>query len=523
MHGSALWRPTPVLVAVSAMLAPHALAPAAQVSRPAWSFQATDSLRAVHITPLGSVAVRDGRRLSVLDLETGTAVWSRDGVRAMRFLPAAPFLLLDDSVVHVVRTDSGTTLWSFTEVPLHDQRHVWFVPEHDMLLASGWRGDSLVVTSIGLGGAAGGGSGGSGGVRWQRTDWLANTRHRQDVAVTQAPLVDSDTTFVTYPTRGGPIRVDARTGEILWRASALAAKAVPNLGDGYAPLLAGGGRIFVPYEQRIMALDQATGSAIWDQPVRGKSFVAHAEVTPYGLLIVGAPPRPIMDVIDIATGHFQWPSPFDHGKDTSYYAVQGDRVFVAIDRKLFAVRLDNGVEHIVLRVPFRGGEWPLLIEARPEGILLGGLQNLMLVTAGGGARYHAYFRAVGPSEGSKFAGLIGIAVINATIGMVAGELARGAGASWYVYPQINILPLLNQRYGAAVAAQSAYVMFTDDYGPSLPQGKPGFVRIDKATGEETGRVSIAEEAVTFLVDPFGRTVLVSADGRTLRALRFADR
>jgi outer membrane protein assembly factor BamB len=69
--------------------------------------------------------------------------------------------------------------------------------------------------------------------------------------------------MVLYFSTEGPVRVDPRSGTVLWRSDGLAGAPVPTWRDGYPRSLALDSMLIVPSRKQVQALDAATGQMRW--------------------------------------------------------------------------------------------------------------------------------------------------------------------------------------------------------------------------------------------------------------------
>ena len=487
---------------------------AAQSTAPAWTYTSSDSILSFEVTSVGSAAIRTVSSFSIVDMTTGVALWSRPSWRGGGRLPSlAPFVLFGDSVLDVVDLQSGTSPWSLDGAPTTDLRYITYIPELDLVLTSGARGDSVVVTAIG---------GDSGDVRWQRADWFATLLSQPArtgiVIATQPPLVDSDSTIVLYPALGGPIRIDVRSGRILWRAVGLAERDVPNVRATHVKMLAHAGRIVVPIERGLAAIDQTSGDVLWDSSNLYLVPLGQLVATLGGLVVAGGGLKPFIDVVSLASGRSQWPKAFTKRGTATPFVVSGELIFVAYNYDLLEFAVASGARRDVLKLPLSGEERPRWLESRDFGILVSSDQSLMLVDGSGNVRFHSYYPAPGPSSFAWMARIALMAAVNSLTGSWAQATANRTGQT-VVYPIILVNPFLGARHRSTVAAQDVHILFAhDERGPQ--QQRFSFVRLDKRTGRPTGRVWIDDETITWYVDPPSGTVLVQTGKTTLSALRF---
>jgi putative pyrroloquinoline-quinone binding quinoprotein len=499
-----------------------------QQTAPAWRFTSPDTLGAAEMTPLGTLAVQTTGGLVVLDVETGQTTWTRADTRAFDLVPFTPFgVVQTDRGLELIDMETGITRWAFRSLPLTQVRSYVPIPERALVLVYGVVDTNpLVVLAVGLD---------SGIVRWRQdglfdtSPWLSERRPKITLARFQPVLWDSDTTMVLYPSHGGPMKIDARTGALLWRADTLRDEKTPALSDGYSPMLLDGGRIYVPYGKRLMALDAATGRVLWDREKQFEGVIRQIQPTARGLLVGGLPkrgdrgtwkvPKPFMDLVDPETGTSRWEKPFNRLDDATRFGIIGDTAFLAAKDKLFAVDLKTGTAREVIDLQFQGGDSPYTLEALEEGFLLVGRQNLALIDTLSREKYHVYHPAVGASLLAKIASTALIVAANVASAAIAqGQANRTGGV--VMYPMITSNPVLSARFTASQLAESYHFLFTSGKGDDLDRHGFSFVRIDKRDGREAGRVWVEDRSPDYVLDSVTPIVFLWVSKHELQALRF---
>lgn len=379
--------------------------------------------------------------MEILDLRTGDTRWD---TRAVSLLEARGWLALpgeDVTLLLLGRTAQSPSTLVAVELATGKVR---------------WRQDALFIVEPKVFGVAG-------------VSYLLGH---------QSPLADTDSTLVLYLSSEGPLRLDARTGALLWRSGALRGAKVPAVRDGYARIRQRPGMIIVPSEKRLLALGTTDGSPAWDAPRIFKSEVIRMEWTRQGLLIRGSD---WIDLIDPLTGKSTWPAPVPL-KNSTRIVLRGDTVFVAADKKDGAVRT-------LTTVKFQEGESPSGFSVLTEGIVLTSWHNIMLVDRQGVQRYHRVF----PSPKESF-----------------GEAMRRAGIR------------TDTRRPATRWGGDHVYFFT---GEPDEEGRQGFslVEFDPAAGREQGRIWFDERVPDYLVDWTSGTVYYERGSRELVGLTFGDR
>lgn len=499
-----------------------------QQTPPAWRFTTTDTIRFVDLTPLGALAVQTSAGVAVLDVETGSTKWARTDARDFDVVSYSPFgVITTDSGGEVIDLETGATKWAFRRLPFTRVRGYAPLPERALMLVYGVVDTNpLVVTAVGLD---------SGDVRWRQdglfgtSRWLTDRRSKITLAQFQPVLWDTDTSMVLYPSHGGPMKIDARTGALLWRADTLRDDDPPALSEGYSPMLMDGGRIYVPHGKRLLALDAVTGRVLWDRQKQFEGVVRQMQPTAHGLLVGGLPrpgdrgtwrkPQPFVDLVDPATGASRWEKPFNRLEDATRFGIIGDTALLAAKDKLFAVDIKSGAAREVINLQFQGNDAPYTLEALADGFLVVGSHNLALIDSTGRQTYHVYHSAVGASLLAKIASTALIVAVNVASAAIAQGQANRTGSTVF-YPMITSNPVLSARFAASQLAESYHFLFTSDKGDDLDRHGFSFVRIDKRNGRDAGRVWIDDRTPNYVLDPVTPMLFLLLNEHEVQALKF---
>jgi putative pyrroloquinoline-quinone binding quinoprotein len=484
-----------------------------QQTSPAWQFTSPDTIGAVRMTPLGTLAVQTGGGAFVLDIANGQTIWSRPRslLDVIEFSPYG--FARTDSGFELVDMQNGAPRWSRLNSSVHVRSFVP-MPEHQLLLVYGVADTNpLVVHAVDLE---------SGAVRWSQGDWFITPRklaaRRSSIELDDHAVVwDTDSTMVLYPSHGGPIRVNARTGELVWRVDSLVSLSPPDPFNRSGELLAGDGRIFVPYGKRILAVEGASGRVIWDHHDKYDGLIAQMELTRHGLLIRGRPDRddpvtaPFLDLLDPATGVSRWNGALGDLRYATAFTLIGDTAFLGANDRLFGVSLATGDFREVAKLNFEGREAAAVLEVVEGTFVAIGSQNIARLDASGMQQYHVYYPAVGPSFLAKFASTA--LILGANVASIA--TARQSGGMILITNN----PVLSARYHASRLADSLHFIFTSDKNEPARDGFT-IVRISKRYGRETGRVWVTDRKPRYVLDPVTGTVVLRVGKRALQALRF---
>jgi putative pyrroloquinoline-quinone binding quinoprotein len=177
----------------------------------------------------------------------------------------------------------------------------------------------------------------------------------------------------------------------------------------------------------VNVLDVATATVRLKKDVKIKGQLDYAELTPAGLLYVSHPDAGInaeVNVVDLEKGQPRFKDAIESGKHPLHHAVEGQTLYVFAnrDRKLYAVdRRDGSFRALSGEIKLQGGEDPVAMEIRPEGIVLIAPQNLVVVSRDGQVKQQAYHPA--PQQPGLLRALYALNAVRAGL--------RGAAASAY--------------------------------------------------------------------------------------------
>jgi outer membrane protein assembly factor BamB len=187
----------------------------------------------------------------------------------------------------------------------------------------------------------------------------------------------------------------------------------------------------------VNVLDVATATVRLKKDVKIKGRLDYAELTPAGLLYVSRPDATTnaeVNVIDLAKGEPRFKDAIESGKSMKsnydaeryylHHAIEGRTMYVFAnrDRQLYAVDRDNGsYKPLGDEIKLQGGEDPVAMEIRPEGIVLVAPQNLVVVSRDGQVKQQVYHPA--PQQPGLLRALHALNAVRAGL--------RGAAASAY--------------------------------------------------------------------------------------------
>ena len=249
----------------------------------------------------------------------------------------------------------------------------------------------------------------------------------------------------------------------------------------------------------VNVLDVAAATVRLKKDVKIKGQLAYAELTPAGLLYVSRPDPATnaeVNIIDLETGKPRFKDAIESGKPMSskydadryylHHAIEGRTMYVFAnrDRRLYAVdREDGSYRSLGGEIKLQGGEDPIAMELRPEGIVLITPQNLVVLGRDGQVKQQVYHPA------PQLPGLL--RALHAVNSVRAG--LRGAAASAYgdAFAQAS-------RRATDPAAQK----FTSELATAFTQGGAqlqGYSRQSAAMARKRFKASLAVPGSVFML------------------------
>src|SRR3989449_6207060 len=321
-----MWPPQEVTMAVPLLLAllQAAHPTTAPVQAPvgsvaAWTLHFSGDVRWQQVTPAGALLVSTDAALAGVDVERGQITWQKpelgglpvDSVRmvegSLLMEAAKPGLsLIFDPVTGTVVFDSRRL--SLTRVVT---RRV--LPQTGTLLVHGQRASGPPV--VALYDLA------TGNQRWVSESLFQQTEPkrgglgglmqglvRMASAATTLEVLQAGPEVIVVHTLMGLRALDAKSGAIRWTATLPMARSgtVPHQVKLY-PSLAKPDRIYVSYDERLMAFRLADGQPIWSKPATVDGWIRDVVQHPAGIIMlpVGPPPNQATGTVRIINGVVQ--------------------------------------------------------------------------------------------------------------------------------------------------------------------------------------------------------------------------
>lgn len=365
---------------------------------------------------------------------------------------------------------------------------------------------------------------------------------------------------------GDLFAIDLNDGSLRWRAKLKAS--IPNLKNTYAQPILAGDVLYAASKSSIHALNIDTGEELWKVKI-GKAKMPQLELVgdllvgrlggtfSNGKKLVGAKPFGAF-AVDTTSGKLVWK--WTKAKDslTNLYIMEEKELVVLADKKnLYALDLHASKKGKVVnkqKLEFKRKMGTADMAAKGLGIgagfLGGGLAGGLKGFGGGGdrgdppldierigerivvrAQYHVLSYNLGtkstdwsiefaPPGMSSFA-LIAMGAVTAVVAVERAGPTRAVGGlqgSRMLDSTLNITSsfqsAVNERFAAAEKAKTiAFFLTKEDEGMVL-------LGIDLATGNEVGRIPMAEKEPQFLVDDIGNRVYYFKDKTELLAYDF---
>jgi outer membrane protein assembly factor BamB len=314
--------------------------------------------------------------------------------------------------------------------------------------------------------------------------------------------------------------------------STIAAKPVKMRGNVVEALIVGPSVVLqVDAESKtfVNVLDVASATLRLKKDVKIKGQIDYAELTPAGLLYVSRPDAGTnaeVNLVDLDKGELLFKeaiqsgksmkSSYDAGRYYLHHAIEGPTLYVFANRnrQLYAVDRQNGrYEPRGGEVRLEGGEDPVAMEIRPEGIVLIAPQNLVILGRDGQVKQQVYhpapqlpglLRALHAVNAVR-TGLYGAAASaygdafaqasrdsrDPAAQQMASQLATAysqGGAQLQGYARQSAA-MATKRFKASLAVPGSVFMLTKS-----PEGKGNvLLQIDKGSAQPRARVDLGKE------------------------------
>jgi putative pyrroloquinoline-quinone binding quinoprotein len=619
--------------------------PTSSRSTAVWTLKMKDDIRWQQVTPAGTLLLSTDRALAGIEIERGQVMWEKAELGG---LPADSVRMVDGSLLMEAARPGLLLIFDpVTGAAVFDSRRLGLaevvtrrvLPQTGTILVHGRRKEGPPVVALyDLV---------TGDQRWVSETLFEQTTPKKKglgglvqglvrlaSGGTELEVLQAGPEIIVVHTLMGLRALDARTGEVRWSATLPTAKAdAPGHNVRLYPSLDKGDRIYVSFDDRLMAYRLADGQALWARPataggwirdivqhpagivmlpeappegahsgnrtvingvvqtglnvaryedgttiapkplkmrgnvidgmiageavvlavdaesrtfvnvldvasatvrlkkdVKIKGQLAYAELTPAGLLYVSRPDAETnaeVNIIDLAKGQPRFKDAIESGRSMSAGKYDADRyylhhategrtlyVFANRDRRLYAVDREDGTYRTLgSEIKLQGGEDPVDMEIRAEGIVLVSPQNLVVVARDGQVKQQVYhpapqlpglLRALHAVNAVR-AGLRGAAAsaygdafaqasrrsTDPAAQRLTGELATAftqGGAQLQGYARQSAA-LATKRFKASLAVPGSVFMLT-----RAPEGKGNvLLQVDKDSAQPRTRVDLGKE------------------------------
>ncbi len=292
-----------LLVAVATAAAAQAVAPAPSGATPAWTLRAKGDIRWQQVTPAGALLVSTDAALTAVDIERGQVMWEKPELGG---LPPDSVRTVEGSLlIEAARPGLLVILDPVTGAVVFDSRRLSLaqivtrrvLPQSGTLLVHGRRAAGPPVVALyDLV---------TGEQRWANEALFEQTEpkkgglgglvQRLEHAASEGTALEvlqAGPDMIVVHTLMGLRALDARTGAVRWSATLPTAHASsPARHVRLYPSLSKTDRIYVSFDDRVMAYRLADGQALWGKPATVEGWVRDIVQHPAGIVMLPeAPP-----------------------------------------------------------------------------------------------------------------------------------------------------------------------------------------------------------------------------------------
>lgn len=298
---------TAVLFAMAAFVASqaHAVAAEPSVSTPAWTVKMNGGIRWQQVTPAGALLVSTDGALAAIDIETGRIAWQKPelgGLPADSVRPVEGSLLMEaerPGLLLIFDPVTGEVVFDSRQLGLTKVITRRVLPQSGTFLVHGQRADGQppIVALYDL--ASG------------RQLWVNESLFVQDEPKkrgfgalmqglvhmasggTELQVLQAGPDMIVVHTLMGLRALDARTGAVRWSATLPTARFEgPAHFVRLYPSLDKADRIYVSFDDGLMAYRLADGQALWTKPAKVEGRIRDIVQHPAGIVMLPeAPPE----------------------------------------------------------------------------------------------------------------------------------------------------------------------------------------------------------------------------------------
>lgn len=277
----------------------------ASISSASWSVNLNGEIRWQQITPAGALLVCTDNALSSVDIEEGQVAWQKPelgGIAADNVKPVEGSLLMEadrPGLLLIFDPVTGAVIFDSRQLGLSRIVTRRVLPESGTFLVHGLREDGQppVVALYDLS---------TGKQLWVNDSLFAQTEPKRRgfgalmqglvhaaSGGTELPVLQAGSDTIVVYTLMGLRALDARTGAVRWSAELPRGRfsALPHSVKLY-PSVDKPDRMYVSFDDSLMAYGLADGKALWDKPAKVDGWIRDIVQHPAGIVILPeAPPE----------------------------------------------------------------------------------------------------------------------------------------------------------------------------------------------------------------------------------------
>jgi outer membrane protein assembly factor BamB len=281
-----------------------ALAPATSAVPPAWTVKLNGEIRWQQVTPAGALLVSTDAALSGVDIYGGQIAWQKPelgGLPAESVHPVPDSLLMEaenPGLLLIFDPVSGATIFDSRALGVTKVVTAAVLPQSGTLFVHGQRGERQepVVALYDLS---------SGKQLWMNESLFAQTEPKRrgfgalmqnlvHVASggTELQVLEAGDDMLVVHTLAGLRALDARSGAVRWSQSLPTEHGMPPHFVKLYPSLDKSDRMYVSFDDKLMAYRLADGQALWPKPAKVEGRIRDIVQHPDGIVMLPeAPPE----------------------------------------------------------------------------------------------------------------------------------------------------------------------------------------------------------------------------------------
>ncbi|HKW74690.1 MAG TPA: PQQ-binding-like beta-propeller repeat protein [Terriglobales bacterium] len=278
--------------------------PAPLASKPAWTVKLNGEIRWQQMTPAGALLVSTDTALSGVDIYSGQIAWQKSelaGLPAESVHPVPGSLLMEaenPGLLLIFDPATGATLFDSRQLGLTKVVTVRVLPQSGALFVHGQRGEGQepVVALYDLS---------NGKQLWVNDSLFAQTEPKrrgfgalmQNLAHmasggTELQVLEAGADTLILHTLSGLRALDARSGAVRWSQSLPTERGMPPHFVKLYPSVDKADRLYVSFDDKLMAYRLADGQALWPKPAKVEGRIRDIVQHPDGIVMLPeAPPE----------------------------------------------------------------------------------------------------------------------------------------------------------------------------------------------------------------------------------------